>query len=136
MTASSGAERIQTIEATLTRDRHAPRHARQLISDLIGMRASREFVSDATLLTNEFVTNAVEYTVGGCGLWACFDAVERHLRVEIADDSRFIPVASARKDRRAVGGFGLALVQMVSSRSGGALTSTGKRMWFELVDEL
>jgi anti-sigma regulatory factor (Ser/Thr protein kinase) len=82
------------------------------------------------LLTSELVSNAVRH--GGTRLVAIrCEAVPQHVRVEVFDEgSGFVPQRRS-PDRNSAGGWGLELVDELSSRWGLA-DSRGARVWFEI----
>lgn len=84
--------------------------------------------ADVTLLVSELVTNSVVYGSGESIVLLIDDKRPEHLRCEVVDGgSGFVP--KARGDR-AVGGWGLELVEKLTSSWGVREGST--HVWFEL----
>jgi anti-sigma regulatory factor (Ser/Thr protein kinase) len=121
---------LLTIE--LARETTAPARARQAVerfADLVG----EERLADLRLLTSELVSNAVKYGGEGTLLLHVRQAEER-LRVEVVDQGTGFHAqetadARDRDDLELVGGWGLPIVQALSSAWGSFEGST--HVWFE-----
>jgi anti-sigma regulatory factor (Ser/Thr protein kinase) len=107
--------------------------ARRFVRESVG-RVPRRIIDDAVLLTSELVTNAVRH--GGLD---DRDAIEvtvsvdaRVLRITVRDRGPgFDPEAVARR-RSDEGGWGLDLLQRLSSRWGVDREELGTTVWFEI----
>jgi anti-sigma regulatory factor (Ser/Thr protein kinase) len=109
------------------RNEDAPTRARRAIAALDPPLAGLPW-EDATLLVSELVTNSVVYGSGDQVVLLIDDSRPDRFRVEVVDDgSGFTP--TARGDR-AVGGWGLELVEKLTSSWGVREGST--HVWFEL----
>ena len=117
------------LDRAIPRDERAPAHAREAIRGLAG-RIDPGIVPDVQLLVSELITNSVKYGADGAVRLQVEAADERRLRVEVVDQGAgFVPVRRTRpKDD--VGGWGLHLVQTLSSRWGVYEGST--HVWFEI----
>lgn len=117
------------LSVDIPRDVLAPASARRAVERLGGHLAA-DVLSDVKLLVSELITNSVKY--GGQDSVTLRMRVDspRRLRVEVVDQgSGFVPVARNRPVTEA-GGWGLHLVQTLSSRWGVFEGST--HVWFEL----
>ncbi|HET9094564.1 MAG TPA: ATP-binding protein [Solirubrobacteraceae bacterium] len=109
------------------RDEQAPSRARQAVAGLDPPVDGLPW-ADVTLLVSELVTNSVVYGNGENVVLLIDDKRPEHLRCEVVDGgSGFVP--TARGDR-AVGGWGLELVEKLTSSWGVREGST--HVWFEL----
>jgi anti-sigma regulatory factor (Ser/Thr protein kinase) len=118
-----------TVSVDIFRDPTAPSEARRAIEGL-GDRIAPDIAPDVKLLVSELITNSVKYGGEGAVTLKLEAADPRRLRVEVVDQGvGFVPVA---RDRSAteVGGWGLHLVQTLSSRWGVYEGST--HVWFEI----
>jgi anti-sigma regulatory factor (Ser/Thr protein kinase) len=87
----------------------------------------------AVLLTSELVTNAIRHEAGGTVTLA-ITCSRGHLRVDVHDTSRFLPVlVDAPTD--AENGRGLMLVATLSAEWGFYRTPAGKAVYFTLAFE-
>jgi anti-sigma regulatory factor (Ser/Thr protein kinase) len=117
------------LDTAIGRDERAPSAARAAIRSLEG-RVDPAVIPDVQLLVSELITNSVKY--GGEGdVHLTVDAVDdRRLRVEVVDQGAgFVPVRRTRPKDEA-GGWGLHLVQTLSTRWGVYEGST--HVWFEI----
>jgi anti-sigma regulatory factor (Ser/Thr protein kinase) len=117
------------LDKAIGRDERAPAHAREAVRSLKG-KVDEDLIPDLQLLVSELITNSVKYGADG-DVRLCVDADSRcRLRVEVVDQGAgFVPVRRTRP-RDEVGGWGLHLVQTLSSRWGVFEGST--HVWFEL----
>ena len=91
---------------------------------------SAELAQSATLLVSELVTNALMH--GGPPVVASLDVdSRRHLRIAVSDGGHVVP--RMRRDADETGGFGLRIVESLSSSWGCAISHAGKTMWCELL---
>lgn len=120
-------ERI--LDHAIGRDARAPAHAREAIRSLQGKLAD-DLLPDLQLLVSELITNSVKYGADGDVRLRIDADTARRVRVEVVDQGAgFVPVRRTRpKDE--VGGWGLHLVQTLSSRWGVYEGST--HVWFEM----
>jgi anti-sigma regulatory factor (Ser/Thr protein kinase) len=113
----------------IPRDPTAPGAARRAIDDL-GDRIAPDIAPDVKLLVSELITNSVKYGGEGAVTLKVETDDPRRLRVEVVDEGTgFVPVARNRPATE-VGGWGLHLVQTLSSRWGVYEGST--HVWFEI----
>ncbi|MBV9413697.1 MAG: ATP-binding protein [Solirubrobacterales bacterium] len=116
------------LDATLTRDREAPRVARQQLAQWLCRQLNEREVRDATLLVSELVTNALVHGRGTIELHALLD--ENHLIVEVIDNGKGFELVVPKRDVDSVGGWGLSLVDALASRWG--IRDGTSHVWFEL----
>lgn len=118
---------------TLRSVREAPSEARRFVREAAADDVPPRLLNDVLLLTNELVTNAVRYAG---------HTTEDPIEVEITVDDRSIRVTvrdegpgfdPARPgERTEEGGWGLLLVETLSSRWGVETRDTGTEVWFEV----
>jgi anti-sigma regulatory factor (Ser/Thr protein kinase) len=106
--------------------------ARAFLTQLLhGWDVSDQVIDDASLLTTELMSNAVEHGTGVVHLE--ISVHDGLLRIGVHDDAVELPVKREVDDSR-VGGRGIWLVQSIAhdwgSDSSGA--APGKTVWFEL----
>jgi anti-sigma regulatory factor (Ser/Thr protein kinase) len=112
------------------RSASAPRLARQAMREwLASVRCPDRVSADALLVVSELLTNAVVHARSEATIVASFD--DGRLRVEVHDGDLTPPRLSDQPD--ASGGWGLRLVAALADRWGWILTSSGKRVWAELL---
>jgi len=119
----------QPLTVDIPRDLRAPAAARRAVDSLSG-RVADDLLADVRLLVSELITNSVKY--GGKEVVTLNIEVEsRHrLRVQVIDHGAgFVPVARSRPITQA-GGWGLHLVQRLSSRWG--VHEGRTHVWFEI----
>ena len=118
---------IRTLD--IPRDALAPRRARDELNDLRGTVAD-ETLDQMRLLVSELVTNSVRHGAGTEVRLVVDVRNERRVRCEIIDDgSGFVPQARTAPPTEP-GGWGLALVERMSTQWGVREGST--HVWFEL----
>jgi anti-sigma regulatory factor (Ser/Thr protein kinase) len=118
-----------TLAFDISRDHMAPAAARRAVEGLAGT-LDDDLIPEVMLLVSELITNSVKY--GGDGAIRLEVDVDRpgRVRAEVIDQGLgFIPVARDRPATK-VGGWGLHLVQTLSTRWGVHEGST--RVWFEI----
>jgi signal transduction histidine kinase len=82
------------------------------------------------LLASELVANAVKHAAAEL-VSIRFEVVPRLVRVEVADEGPGFTPEPSQPDPTAVGGWGLHLVNELSSRWG-TIDGPGARVWFEI----
>jgi anti-sigma regulatory factor (Ser/Thr protein kinase) len=119
----------QSLTVDIHRDLRAPASARRAVEALAG-RVADDLLVDVRLLVSELITNSVKYG-GDETVTLKIDVESEHkLRVEVIDEgSGFVPVARSRPITQA-GGWGLHLVQTLSSRWG--VYEGVTHVWFEM----
>ncbi len=119
----------QSLTVDIHRDLRAPASARRAVEALAG-RVADDLLVDVRLLVSELITNSVKYG-GDETVTLKIDVESEHkLRVEVIDEgSGFVPVARSRPITHA-GGWGLHLVQALSSRWG--VYEGVTHVWFEM----
>lgn len=111
----------------IPRDDHAPVAARQVLRAVEG-RFRRD---DADLLVTEVVTNAVRHGAGDRVRMTLNTTAGGGLHCEVVDDGDgFVPAETRHKPRDEPGGWGLMLVDQLSTAWGVHTGST--HVWFEL----
>jgi anti-sigma regulatory factor (Ser/Thr protein kinase) len=118
-----------SVTVDIQRDLRAPASARRVVDSLSG-RVADDLLADVRLLVSELITNSVKYGLKET-VTLKLDVESRHkLHVEVIDEgSGFVPVARSRPVTQA-GGWGLHLVQTLSSRWGVHEGLT--HVWFEM----
>jgi anti-sigma regulatory factor (Ser/Thr protein kinase) len=119
----------QSLTVDIQRDLRAPASARRAVESLSG-RVADDLLDDVRLLVSELITNSVKY--GGKETVTLKIEVEspHKLHVEVIDGgSGFVPMARSRPVTQ-VGGWGLYLVQSLSSRWGVHEGLT--HVWFDM----
>jgi len=108
------------------------KQARQFVSSALGELGIASAADDAALVVSELVTNAVVHA--GTDITVRVVSHGDNARIEIADLSPEmpglrIPTAGARTGR------GLLLVEHFTKRWGVERTSSGKTVWFDILQE-
>lgn len=125
---SASRRRGGVFEKLLPRAITAPRLARHALAEWVGADLSRWELQRAKLAVSELVTNAVTHGEGGAVLRAALD--HRRLRVEVIDQGSGFVHQVDRVHLEQTSGYGLAIVDEVTSRWGACEGTT--RVWFEL----
>lgn len=100
------------------------RHWLQQIPEAAGVR------NDAELVVSELLTNAITHGDSAPSLHAEISAAR--LRIEVGDHApAVVPEMQPRRGSR--GGYGLHIVEDLSSRWGWEATPTGKVVWADLM---
>lgn len=115
---------------TLPPERAAAASARRRVSELARGCLDAEELHRLELLVSETVTNGVRHGRAELPLEITLAVDGASLRVEVVDRGRGFDPAEARRRRR-IGGWGLELVDRLSSRWG-IERIDGTRVWFEL----
>jgi anti-sigma regulatory factor (Ser/Thr protein kinase) len=116
------------LEVELARDSVAPANARRALRNLCADHIEDDLLVDAELLVSELVTNALRHGQGDISLCARVD--DERLRVEVIDAGSGFVYDLRHGDVEQVGGWGLDIVDVVSSRWG--VHEGATRVWFEL----
>ena len=117
----------------------APRRVREAVRRELRAALDAQLAADLELLLSEVVTNAVRYGGGGRG-----DTID--VRVDISDNtvSAYVSDSGAGFSRvhrpeprsgRTPGGFGLFLLDQLSTRWGVERNENGFSVWFRLAGE-
>ena len=111
----------------LPRNAEAPSLARRALADLDGVDA--ELLPDLRLLVTELITNSVKY--GGEGpVTLQVTATDERVRAEIIDQGVGFTPKKRDDDLEKVGGWGLHLVEELTTKWGTYQGST--HVWFEI----
>jgi anti-sigma regulatory factor (Ser/Thr protein kinase) len=116
------------LQVTLPRARFAPGDARRALRSVCADHVEEDLLVDAELLVSELVTNAIRHGRGEISLCARVD--EDRLLVEVIDEGSGFEHELRRREFEQVGGWGLDIVDDVSSRWGVHEGTT--HVWFEL----
>jgi anti-sigma regulatory factor (Ser/Thr protein kinase) len=116
------------LQVELPRARVAPGEARRALRDLCAHHVEADLLVDAELLVSELVTNALRHGQGDISLCAWVD--DDRLVVEVIDEGSGFEHELRRHDFEQVGGWGLDIVDDISSRWGVHEGTT--HVWFEL----
>ncbi len=116
------------LDFELPRGVGAPAIARHRVRDLCTGRIEAELVTAAELLVSEIVTNALRHGEGRITLQCSLDG--DRLLVEVVDEGSGFERELRRSDIDRVSGWGLGLVEDLSSRWGVHEGTT--HVWFEL----
>jgi signal transduction histidine kinase len=120
---------VAELSLRLTANQGAPAEARSALRYL-HPEIPVELMQVVLLLTSELVANSVRHA--GTRLVAVHcEALPQHVRIEVTDDGPgFLPEPRA-PDRVSPGGWGLHLVDELSSRWG-VVDGRGVQVWFEI----
>lgn len=116
------------LEVELPRALEAPQAARHALRRFYADRVQADVLADAQLLVSELATNAFLHGLGRITLRASLE--HDRLRVEVVDEGSGFQREMRHKNRQRVGGWGLGLVEHISSRWGVHEGTT--HVWFEL----
>ena len=116
------------LEVELARNSVAPGAARRVLRNLCADHVEHDLLVDAELLVSELVTNALRHGRGDISLCARVD--EERLRVEVIDGGSGFTNDVRGGDFGRAGGWGLDIVDVVSSRWG--VREGATHVWFEL----
>lgn len=89
-----------------------------------------ELMQIIVLLASELVSNAVKHAEAAL-IGLRFEVLPQHVRVEVADEGPGFEHASVVRHLEEIGGWGLHLVDELSSRWG-VVEGRGARVWFEI----
>ena len=116
------------VTLNLARDANAPSSARRALEQLDHrLDGQREYV--AKLLLSELVSNAVKYGADG-PVRLELESSHGGVRVEVIDPGPGFMPARRERDLDDPGGWGLVLVELLSSRWGSSARSS--HLWFEI----
>lgn len=116
-------------QRTFATGQDAPRAAREFLRAALTTENLDEVGAVSELLTTELVANAVQHARSAATVR--LSTPHDCLRVEVDDDSTVVPFVRPRDPAR-FSGYGLVLVETLSSEWGVDLRSDGKTVWFEL----
>lgn len=116
------------VEVELLPDLSAPRAGREFLHASFAAALEKSELDSAQLLVSELVTNAVLHGQGTITLRAQLD--DDRLLVDVIDEGRGFERVVREHDFGDVGGWGLSVVDAVSSRWGVHEGTT--HVWFEL----
>jgi anti-sigma regulatory factor (Ser/Thr protein kinase) len=116
------------LQVALPRARFAPGDARRALRNVCADHVEEDLLVDAELLVSELVTNAIRHGRGEISLCARVD--DDRLLVEVIDEGSGFEHELRRREFEQVGGWGLDIVDDVSSRWGVHEGTT--HVWFEL----
>ena len=116
------------LQVELPRASFAPGDARRALRNLCGDHVEEDLLVDAELLVSELVTNAIRHGHGEISLYASVD--EDRLLVEVVDKGFGFEHTLRQREFEQVGGWGLDIVDDLSSRWGVHEGTT--HVWFEL----
>jgi anti-sigma regulatory factor (Ser/Thr protein kinase) len=116
------------LQVELRRASFAPGDARRALRNLCADHVEEDLLVDAELLVSELVTNAIRHGRGEISLCARVD--QDRLLVEVIDEGSGFERELRRREFEQVGGWGLDIVEDVSSRWGVHEGTT--HVWFEL----
>jgi anti-sigma regulatory factor (Ser/Thr protein kinase) len=115
------------IEVELPREKLAPHMARNALRRACADRIETEVLVDAELLVSELATNALLHGRGNIKLRAAID--ERRVWAAVIDEGGGFDESLRRRACDQIGGWGLDLVDVLSSRWG---VENSSQVWFEL----
>jgi anti-sigma regulatory factor (Ser/Thr protein kinase) len=121
-------DRPVDLDIELPRAQAAPGLARRALKRQFTGRLDSESLIDAQLMASELVSNALAHGEGEIGLRASLD--EDRLRVEVTDQGGGFAHELRRDEFEQVGGWGLGIVDDLSSRWG--VHEGSSHVWFEL----
>ncbi len=107
----------------------APGVGRRALSELLS-EADGELRESVLLVASELVTNAIQ-AAQKCTVSAWFLADVGAVRIDVTDTSRGLPAIRPLGDGRA-GGYGLRIVDQISTRWGVVEHEVGKMTWTEI----
>jgi anti-sigma regulatory factor (Ser/Thr protein kinase) len=113
----------------------APQRARTVVRDRLESTVPARHASDAALIVSELVTNSVvhAHVTEDQFVWVELTTVGDHLRIAVIDPGSELEPRLGRQDPNASRGFGLRLVEQISSAWGVCRQTAGEtRVWCEL----
>jgi anti-sigma regulatory factor (Ser/Thr protein kinase) len=124
---------VDRIEASLPVGPAAPATARAALTRWLSGHVPLEVLENARLLASELVTNSLGHAdlSADSSLRIAVQLTRGALRVEVRDPGSHGVVAPRQADRVNGGGFGLHLVELLSTRWGVNRTG-GTHVWFEM----
>lgn len=121
---------LPTATAVLVCEAAAAGEARRLVvAECLAAGLTQDARDQAELLVSEVVTNAVLH--GRSAVHLRVLATPALLRVEVGDDNSRRP-SMVRPDAGALGGRGMAIVDLLATRWGVEEGGIGKVVWFEI----
>jgi anti-sigma regulatory factor (Ser/Thr protein kinase) len=124
---------VDRLEASLPIGPAAPATARAALTRWLSGHVPRDVLENARLLASELVTNSIGHAdlSGDSSLRIAVQLSRGALRVEVRDPGSAGVIAPRQADRVNGGGFGLHLVELLSTRWGVNRTG-GTHVWFEM----
>jgi two-component sensor histidine kinase len=116
------------LDIDIPRDMSAPAMARAAVRALSGT-LDGDVLSDTTLLVSELISNSVKYGEGAIELRVRTRGTH-HVLVEVLDEGDGFAPGERRRSRFESGGFGLQLVEQLSSSWG--IHAAKTHVWFEI----
>jgi anti-sigma regulatory factor (Ser/Thr protein kinase) len=129
----AGGERV---EVAIALDASAPGAARRAVTHHLGRRVAASQLDDAKLLVSELVTNSLQHGDGPYDgqIVLTIELTSDRFRIGVQDSGSDATIAARPPNLKAGGGFGLALVQMLSERWGvERLARGGVQVWAQLL---
>jgi anti-sigma regulatory factor (Ser/Thr protein kinase) len=123
------------ITIDLPTSKAAPAIARQAVRDATARGVPAESVVDVLLLlTSEIVSNAVLHVNApeDAGIRLSIDVTDERTRIEVGDGGDGFPATSERRKPGDSGGYGLALLDVASSRWASTTRDGYFWVWFEI----
>ena len=127
------ADGVNRLEASLPVGPAAPATARAALTRWLSGHVPREVLENARLLASELVTNSIGHAdlSADSSLRIAVQLTRGALRVEVRDPGCPGVIAPREADHVNGGGFGLHLVELLSTRWGVNRTG-GTHVWFEM----
>ena len=124
---------LDRLETTLPACPNAPATARAALTRWLTGHVPEEVLDDARLLASELIANSLRHAelAEEASLRLAVQLREGALRIEVRDPGTSGEVAPREPDCVAGGGFGLHLVELISTRWGVNRTG-GTHVWFEV----
>jgi anti-sigma regulatory factor (Ser/Thr protein kinase) len=126
-----------SVEVRLALDVGAPGAARIVVTQVLGERVAAPVLERAKLVMSELVSNSVRHRgpSADAAVTVRVRLLDGGLWLEVEDPGRNGIVAPHGADPRALGGFGLHIVQALSERWGSERARAGRtRVWAQLAD--
>ena len=123
------ADAMQRESCVLHSSSAAPALARRFVCSVLASWAIGDAYSDAPLVASELVTNAVRHAAGDVAV--SIARVDGTVRLAVSDGSETLPIVRDLEEARD-GGWGLNIVDRLSSSWGLETYPRGKTVWCEL----
>jgi len=131
--ASYSARALPVHDAEVPAGVHAPAAARSAVAGWLAGRVSERVLDDALLLVSELVSNSLQHArlAADTPLRVSAALLPGVVRIEVGDPGSAGRVVGRTPDPGNGGGYGLHLVELLTTRWG-VDRSSGTRVWFEL----